>query len=185
MTALANQTDATSFGYGTIASGYFNRASTRVTAFARARGYALASATYTVTGRGPSILLPNRPVTSITSVAYVEDPSDEIELTSDEWTLREGGVLEVYDYPGNLEVVYVGGPASVSDEVKEIVCHIASRMSNTSSAAASGVQQETGGSESVTFGFDAYSGIADLTKGELAALGRLFPKIPQLVVMRA
>lgn len=185
MTALANQTDATGFGYGSIASGYFNRASTRVTAFARSRGYALASGTYTVTGRGPSILLPNRPVASITSVTDAEDPDNEVALADDEWTLREGGVIEVVNYPGNLRVVYVAGPATVSDEIKEIVCHIASRMSNTSSAAASGVQQETGGSESVTFGFDAYSGIADLTKGELAALGRLFPKIPQLVVMRA
>ena len=159
MTALANQTDATSFGYGTIASGYFNRASVRVNTYARSRGYTLTQDEYTVIGRGPSILLPNRPVTSITTVTDLENPDDE--------------------------VVYEAGPATVPDDVKELVCHIASRMSNTSAAAAAGVQQETGGSESVTFGFDAYSGIADLTKGELASLARLFPKIPQLVVMRA
>lgn len=185
MTALANQTDATSFGYGTIASGYFNRASVRVNTYARSRGYTLTQDEYTVIGRGPSILLPNRPVTSITTVTDVENPDDEFTIPATEWVLREGGILEVPNYPSNIEVVYEAGPATVPDDVKELVCHIASRMSNTSAAAAAGVQQETGGSESVTFGFDAYSGIADLTKGELASLARLFPKIPQLVVMRA
>jgi hypothetical protein len=51
-------------------------------------------------------------------------------------------------------------------------------------AAASGVQQETAGSESVTFGFDSYKAISDLTAGEKAVLDRLFPKRANVVVLR-
>ena len=184
MTDLADQTDATGYGYGTIAAGYFARASARVRSFAKSRGVSLDPNTYTVTMRGPSGRLPNRPVRSITSVSDVEIPSDPVALDSDLWTLRTGGVLEVPLYGGNLSVVYAGGYLTVPDEVVELVCAIASRMANTAAAASTGVQQETGGSESVTFGFDSYSGISDLTTGEIRSLGRMFPLLPSLVVMR-
>lgn len=184
MTDLANQADATSYGYGTIAAGYFARASARVRSFAKSRGVSLDPATYTVTMRGPSARLPNRPVRSITSVTDVEVPTDTTLLAATLWTLRTGGVLEVPLYGGNLSVVYVGGYLTVPTEVVELVCAIASRMANTAAAASTGVQQETGGSESVTFGFDSYSGISDLTTGELRSLGRMFPLLPALTVMR-
>jgi hypothetical protein len=184
LTALADQDDATAFGYGTIASGYFARASARVRRFAKSRGYSMDSATYTVTGRAPVIQLPNQPVTSITSVTDVEDGNSDL-LTTSDWELRQGGVLEVPGYTGNVSVVYVAGLSAYSDGLVELVCAIASRMANTAAGVASGVQQETGGSESVTYGSDSWSGISDLTRGELSALGALFPVKPGLVVMRA
>lgn len=184
MTDLADQTDATSYGYGTIASGFFKRASARVRAFAKSRGYSVDSGTFTVEGRGPKFRLPNRPVRSMTSVTDVEDSTDPYVLDADEWHLRNGGMLETPNYGGQLEVVFDGGFATVPEEVIELVCSIASRMANTAAGAASGVQQETGGSESVTYGFDSYSGISDLTTGELRSLGRMFPAIPDVVVMR-
>jgi hypothetical protein len=183
LTALADQTAATAYGYGTIASGYFNRASARVRSFARARGYSVDSDTFTVTGRGPSVQL-LRPVTEITSVTDVEDADNPSTLTDDEWILR-GSILETPAYSGNLTIVYDAGLTALSDGLTEFVCAVASRMSNTLAAVASGAQQETGGSESVTYGFDSYSGVSDLTKGELAALGRMFPLLPGLTVMRA
>jgi hypothetical protein len=184
MADLANQTDATSYGYGTIASGMFKRASARVRLYAKSRGYSVDPATYTTTVRGSIARLPNRPVRSITSVTDVEDSSDTYVLESDEWVLRNGGILETPGFGGNLSVVYLGGYATLPDEVVELVCAVASRMANTAAGAASGVQQETGGSESVTYGFDSFTGISDLTKGELASLGRMFPTLPGVVVLR-
>lgn len=183
LTALADQTAATAYGYGTIASGYFNRASARVRSFARARGYSVDADTFTVTGRGPSVQL-LRPVTEITSVTDVEDADNPSALTDDEWILR-GSILETPAYSGNLSIVYDAGLSTLSDGLVEFVCAVASRMANTLAAVASGAQQETGGSESVTYGFDSYSGISDLTKGELASLDRMFPVMAGLTVMRA
>lgn len=185
LTSLADQTAATAYGYGTIGSGFFARASARVRLFAKVRGYSLDAGTFTVVGRGPSVQLPNRPVTAITSVTDVEDTDNTTLLTSDEWVLRGGGILEAPAYSGNLSIVYTAGTATLSDGVVEFVCAVASRMANTLAAVGAGAQQETGGSESVTYGFDSYSGISDLTKGELASLGRMFPVTPGLIVMRA
>jgi len=185
LTSLADQADATAFGYGTIASGYFARASARVRTFAAARGYSLDSGTFTVVGRGPSVQLPNLPVTAITSVTDVEDTANTSLLTADEWVLRGGGILEAPAYSGNLSIVYTGGASSLSDGLTEFVCAVASRMANTLAAVSAGAQQETGGSESVTYGFDSYSGISDLTTGELKSLARMFPVRPGLIVMRA
>lgn len=178
---LADQADATAYGYGTIGAGMFARASARVRRFATSRGYSVDADTFTVTGRAPILLLGNRPVREVTTVT---EKVDDTELSSDEWVLRVGGTLEVADYGCNVEVVYEGGFDPLPDYVVEAVCTIASRMTNTSAAASSGVQQETGGSESVTFGFDAYTGISDLTKGELAALGSMFPQRAGVVVLR-
>lgn len=181
MTNLADQTDATAFGYGTIATAYFARASARVRGYVRQQ---ITAGTSTITVRGPIVVLPERPVTAITSVKDISDLDDEYTLEDDEWVLRSGGVLETPNFGGNLEVTYSHGFATVSDELKEVVCGIASRLSTIPSAASTGVQQESAGSESVTFGFDSYKAIADLTAGEKAVLDRLFPKLPNVVVLR-
>lgn len=181
MTNLATQTDAIAFGYGTISEAMFNRASARV------RGYAsqkITADSSTITVRGPIVRLPERPVTAITSVTDISDPDAPVALTTEQWTLRPGGILETPNFGGNLEVVYAHGFATVPDEVKELVCNVASRLATIPTAAASGVQQETAGSESVTFGFDSYKAISDLTAGEKAVLDRLFPRLPGIVVMR-
>jgi hypothetical protein len=98
--------------------------------------------------------------------------------------LRSGGILETPNFGGNLEVTYDHGFATVPDEVIELVCGVASRLTQINVAAASGVQQETAGSESVTFGFDSYKAISDLTAGEKAVLDRLFPRMSNVVVLR-
>lgn len=184
---LADQTDATAYGYGTISSALFARASARVRGYTR---QTISAATTTVTARGPVIQLPQRPVNSITSVTDVTDPDNTYVLGDDEWILRAGGVLETPNYGGNLTVVYSSGFATLPDELVELVCGVASRLTVTSgsaaaTAAASGVQQETGGSESVTYGFDSYNAISELTTGEKRVLDRLFPARAGVVVMRA
>jgi len=182
MTNLADQADATAFGYGTIATGMFARASARVRGYTR---QIITADTSTVKVRGPVVVLPQQPVTSITTVKDISIPTEPYTLEAEEWVLRSGGILETPDYGGNLEVEYDHGFATVPDEVKEVVCGIASRLTQINAAAASGVQQESAGSESVTFGFDSYRAIADLTAGEKAVLDRLFPKVAGPVVLRA
>lgn len=181
MTNLASQTDATAFGYGTISDAMFARASARV------RGYVRQSITAgesTITVRGPIVLLPERPVNAITSIIDRSDPDNPVTLSADQWELRVGGVLETPDFGGNLEVTYEHGFTTVPAEVRELVCNLASRLASVPQAAAAGVQQESAGSESVTFGFDSYKAISDLTAGEKTVLDRLFPHRPGVVVMR-
>lgn len=182
LSALADQAAATAYGYGTIASGMFARASARVRGYTR---QTISAATSTITARGPVVSLPQLPVNAITTVTDVSDPDNPATLTTDEYQLRAGGVLEVPNYGGNLEIVYTHGWATLPDELIELVCAVASRMANSNAAAASGVQQETGGSESVTFGFDSYNAIAELTTGEKRMLDRIFPSRASVVVMRA
>jgi len=157
-------------------------------ASARVRGYTrqtISAATTTVSVRGPIVLLPERPVNTITSVTDVSDPAGSYTLTTDEWTLRAGGVLETPGFGGNLTVVYTSGWATLPDELVELVCGLASRLTNVVAGAAAGVQQETGGSESVTYGFDSYTAISELTTGEKRVLDRLFPPRAGVAVMTA
>ena len=171
---LADQTDATAFGLGTISPGAFNRASARVRAYT---GFTLTEGSYTAVARGPKVQLPERPVVSVTSV--VDD--DGVEL---EFTLRAGGMLDVACAGENVTVEYEAGYTVLPDALVELVCSIASRLDTVDPAAATGVQQETGGSESVTYGFDSYNALAELTTGEKRALDKMFPRRPGVVVMR-
>jgi hypothetical protein len=178
---LATQADATAFGYGTITNAMFARASARVRGYTR---QTISSATTTITGRGPVIQLQERPVNSITSVTDVTDTAAPITLTIDDWVLRPGGVLETPAYSGNLTVVYTSGWATLPDELIELVCGLAARLTEINPDVAAGVQQESGGSESVTFGFDSYNAISELSTGEKRVLDRIFPARAGLVVMR-
>ena len=146
--------------------------------------WSITATTTTITGRGPVLQLPERPVNSITSVTDVTDTAHPITLTIDDWVLRAGGVLETPAYSGNLTVVYSSGWATLPDELIELVCGLAARLTEINPDVAAGVQQESGGSESVTFGFDSYNAIAELSTGEKRVLDRIFPARAGLVVMR-
>jgi hypothetical protein len=182
LASLASQSDATAYGYGTITEGMFARASARVRGYVRQQ---ITAGTSTITVRGPIVLLPERPVTAITSVTdEVSEPDLPYTLLADEWELRVGGVLQTPKFGGNLQVSYTHGFANLPDELIELVCQLATRLTNVNQAAASGVQQETGGSESVTLGFDSYNAISELSTGEKRVLDRLFPKRAGVVVLR-
>lgn len=170
---LATQTDATAFGMGTISEGAFYRASARVRGYT---GLNLTEDTYEILARGQIVQLPQRPVIGVTSV--VDEDGNAVD-----WVLRAGGVLNTA-CSGNLTIEYDAGYTTLPDALVELVCTIAQRLDTVDPAAAAGVQQETGGSESVTFGFDSYNAISELTTGEKRALDRLFPKRPGVVVMR-
>lgn len=170
---LATQSDATAFGMGTISEGAFARASARVRGYT---GLDFTPDTYTILARGQIVQLSQRPVTAVTTV--LDEDGEDVD-----YTLRAGGVVDAA-CSGNLTIEYAAGYAVLPDALVELVCTIASRLDTVDPAAAAGVQQETGGSESVTFGFDSYNAIAELTTGEKRALDKLFPKRPGVVVMR-
>ena len=160
----------------------FARASSRVRGYVRQR---ITAGTSIITVRGPVVLLSERPVNGIMSIVdAVTDPDVPYTLKADEWWLRVGGVLETPRFGDNLEVTYWHGFATIPDELVELVCGVAARLTDVNPAAATGVQQETGGSESVTYGFDSYNAISELSTGEKRILDRLFPKRANLVVLR-
>jgi hypothetical protein len=177
LTNLANQADATAFGYGTIPGGFFTRASARVRAYV---DQDITFGTSTLVARAPVVMLPQRPVVEVFSVT-----EDGVELEeNNDWVLRVGGVIEIPNQSGNLEINYSHGFDPVPDQVKEVVCSIASRLSTVTPEVAAGVIQETAGTESVSFGFDSYNAISELSTGEKRMLDRLFPKRPGVVVSR-
>lgn len=176
--ALATTADATALGL-TVTDAALLRASTRV----RARtGQQISAGTSTVSLRGPSARLPERPVTSVTSVT----DEDGATLTADDdYYLRAGGWLDL-PTTGWFTVVYAHGFAADAypDELVEVVCTIAARLGATDSTVAKGVTQEQSGSASQTFGWDAWQGLGGLTKEEKAVVDRLFPRLPRSLVMR-
>lgn len=170
---LATPDDAAAFGMGAISDGAFARASARVRGYT---GLNLTAGSYITSARGPIVQLPQRPVNTVTAV----EDDDGVAV---DYVLRSGGVLNVASGE-NLTIEYTAGYSTLPDALVELVCSIAARLDSIDPVAASGVQQETGGSESVTFGFDSYNAISELTTGEKRALDRLFPKRPGVVVMR-
>ena len=172
--ALATVADAAAFDLD-VTDGALLRASVRVRAYT---GQQISAGTSTVTLRGPVCRLPQRPVTAVTSVT----DEDGVVLASTDYELAPGGTLSVDD-TGLLTVTYSHGFAVIPDEVVEVVCTVAARLSVSNEALASGVQQEQSGSASQTFGWDAWKAQSSLTSEEKAVLDRLFPKMPGLVVM--
>ena len=180
LAALASTSDATALGVTTTSAALL-RASTRVRAFT---GQQISAGTSTILVRGPSVRLPQRPVTDVASVTWVPESDDvaPVLLDADDWQLQ-GQVLRLPS-TGRFEVVYDHGYATVPDAVVEVVVTVAARLGATDSAVASGVQQESSGSVSQSFGWDAWRAVSGLTSEEKAVLGRLFPRVPRTLVMR-
>lgn len=181
--ALATTANATAFGLS-VTDAALLRASTRLREFV---GQQVSSGTSTVVLRGSLVRLPQRPVTSITSVT----DSDGVVLAADDYTLSGGGVLQLPRHD-EWTVVYAHGwtleadgetPATIPDGVVELVCTIAARLVATDPAVAAGVTQEQTGSQSQTLGWDAWKGLSGLTAAEMVRARALFPRPPRTLVM--
>lgn len=178
MSNLADQADATAFGYGTLPAALFKRASDRIRAYVR---QTITEATTTVEVAGPVVALPERPVQEVLSVKDAHG----VDVPADRWRVRPGGFLEVDRYAGGvLTVEYKHGFAVVPESVKEVCCAVAARLAATPEAQAAGVTQESGGSESVSYGFDSYKAVSSLAAGEKEMLDRLFPRRPSAIGLR-
>lgn len=175
--ALAGLDDAVLYGFDSVESEHLMRASAFVHADA-GPGLVAAETARTITARGPLIALPG-PVNSITSVT----DEDGTAIDSDDWELIPGGWLQVSAgiVTGLWVIVYDQG--AVPDGVVFLVCQVAARLAASPASMAAGAQQETVGSESVTYGWDAWKGQSGLTAGEREQLRRLIPRRPKLIVM--
>lgn len=162
--ALASSSDLTTYGYSTDAATYLTRASTRV------RGYARQLITY-----GTSTIelchpyrLPERPVRSVTTV-----------LDHDGSALTDGTDFELHGQfivcgqSDPITVTYTHGFSIVPDAIREIVCAVADRMYRAPASLGNGVVSEQAGAESITWGSEAYSGVADLTGPEKRVIDRV------------
>ncbi len=69
--------------------------------------------------------------------------------------------------------------ANPSDDLIELTCQIAARLTSTPAELAQGVQQQAAGPFSAGFGWDAWKALSGLTAGELDTLRRMFPERPR------
>lgn len=168
--ALATTEDLARFGYPVTASTMLDRASVRVRRYA---GQDITAGTSTVTIYGPIHRLPQRPIVLVTSVKTLDGADVDYEVGS-------AGHLHICS-EGTVEVTYDHGYDLVPDEIVELVCGIAARMTDTPASVAGGAQTEQAGGESVTWGGDAFGGTTSLTREEKRVIDRLFPPLPKTI----
>jgi hypothetical protein len=161
---LATTTDLVTYGYDTVADAFLYRASARVRRFTRQR-ITPGTSVVVLHGQGPW-LLPERPVREIVSV--LDDNGQAVEHT------LNGPFLSAHCRTP-ITVSYDHGFLDLPDGLVELVCSIASRLAQTPSAVAMGARTEQAGSETVTWGAEAYAGTTGLTAEERNALRALFP----------
>ncbi len=166
---LATPADATRYGYENVSEAMLARASARVR---RYTGMQITAGTSTVVLSGPGPWrMPQRPVTGITSVTDEHGNPTAYKL--------EGQFLAATRCP--LTVTYSHGYEELPDALVELVCAIASRMENMPTSVGAGVQTEQAGSETVTWGSQAFASTSGLLPSEEAALDRMFPTLPRTV----
>lgn len=161
---------AAAFGY-TVTDADLAKASSRMRSYT---GQQITAGTSTILLAGVGDWrLPERPVTAVTEVKN----SDGDTLASTAYTLR-GQILSV-PCRADVTVSYSHGHETVPDGLIELCAQIATRLSGTPLGLARGAAQEQAGNEQVTWGGDAWQGVADLTRGEKAVLDRYYPPLPR------
>lgn len=169
---LVTASDFTDYGYDLAAAAKAASASARVRRFLR-QEITPGTSTVTLTGCGPW-LLPQRPVTAVDTV--VDGNNAEVAFTLDGSRLSS-------DVCAPLTVTYTHGFNPLPDELVEVVCAIAVRLNGMSGAMAAGVRTEQAGGESITYGADAWSGTTGLTRPEMEALRKIYPKFPRSSIL--
>lgn len=168
--ALATAEDMEAFGFDPVEDALLLRASARVRRYVRQQ---ISAGESVVKVFGPDYRLPQRPVRDIEYVRTLDGNDIPYELVA-------GGYLRICS-ERTVEVSYSHGFEQIPDDVVELVCGIASRLSKTPDSVAGGAQTEQAGGESVTWGSDAFGGTTGLTRAERAELDRLFPRLPRTV----
>lgn len=164
---IATEADATQLGI-TATQQALTRASIRI------RGWLHQQITIgqsTITATGPTVRLPQRPVASVASVT--------LDGAAIAYTLKAGVVT--VDTDAEVRITYTHGFVAVPDEILELVCQVASRMSAEPAALQQGIQQATNGPFSVGYGWDAWKAQSGLTAGEKATLRRYWPELPRTI----
>lgn len=176
MTALATQADLTRFGYPTPenADALLLRASARVRLAAGHQNVNAGQSTVTlpIPRHESSVRLWQFPVTSVDSVTL----DDGAALTSDDYQLV-GQELFLYRHARwcrSVTVTYSYGWTTPPDELVELVCSVATRLSGTRPDRDPAIQAKTVGDVSETYNPAALDTVSGLLPGEEATLRRIF-----------
>lgn len=166
---LATEADASDLGVDAT-SAALDRASARIRGFLQQQ---VTVGESEITARGPIFRLPERPVRAVLSVADSHGDSVAFEVS--------GSLVEV-DSLGLVTVSYAHGYIEVPDEIIELTCQIAARLSTDQGDLAKGVQQQTAGPFQQSFGWDAWKAQSGLTAGDKETLARYWPRLPQVPI---
>lgn len=191
MAALATVDDAASFGYildPVTGPGYLNRASERVRTYTGQTISRVVNDTAQVPVRDFEAYMPQLPADKPTVVQF--DGVTFLENSAWYWDPIQYRLCGVNPYITSanftgwwwrqnnryVDVTYSHGFTTVPDTIKEIVCAIAFRMSNTPGAAEGGTRQESVGGVAITYASEALSAGASLTASEKASLDLVVPR---------
>lgn len=185
MAALATVADAATFGYvldPVTGPGFLSRASERVRAYTGQTISRVTNDVAQVPVRNFEAYLPQLPADKPTVVQF--DGVTFLENTSWYWDPIQARLCGINPYITSanfsgwwwrqenryVTVTYSHGYTTVPDTIKEIVCSIAFRMSQTPGAAEGGTRQESVGGVSITYASEALSSGAGLTASEKLSL---------------
>ncbi|MFC4006637.1 hypothetical protein ACFOY2_05355 [Nonomuraea purpurea] len=183
---LASPADAARLGYA-LPEGrgmeMLARASARLR---REAGRPISSTISTVRRRveGGTALLPGGPITAVSTVARLPEDGGAT-LTGWRWD----GMERVHRIPlwcGDVNVTYAHGFTSMPDELLDLVCSVAARLSSTEEAAGmeAGIRSESIDDYSVTYAAEAVETASGLLPGEAAQLAAFLGSSPGAYVVR-
>lgn len=183
---LASIADAARLGY-TLPAGremeMLARASARLR---RAAGRPISSTTSTVRRRveGGTVTLPGGPITAVSAVVRLAEDGGAT-LTGWRWD----GMEHIHCIPlwcGDVNVTYVHGFATLPDELLDLVCSVAVRLSATEDAAGmeAGIRSEQIDDYSVTYAAEAVQTAGGLLPGECEQLAAFLGSSPGAYVVR-
>lgn len=183
---LASPADAARLGYS-LPEGremeFLARASARLR---REAGRPISSTTSTVRRRveGGTVLLPGGPITAVSTVARLAEDGGAT-LTGWRWD----GMEHIHGIPlwcGDVNVTWTHGFATVPDELLELVCSLAVRLSATEEAAGmeAGIRSESIDDYTVTYAAEAVESASGLLPGEASQLAAFLGSVPGAYVVR-
>lgn len=185
--SLATVADAAYYGYvlpDADAVTWLARASVRIR---RAAGFQITSAQSTV--RLPPddglVKLPSPPVTAVASVSRVDDDGTVTALTQGRDWIWDSAETITLRTPAHLtEVLYTHGFTTVPDELVDLTCSVAVRLSNAPIGMEAGIRSVTIDDYSRTFAAEARDDAAVLLPGERQALNQILA-VPTVHVVRS
>lgn len=172
--SLCTVAEAAELGY-TVSAPDLARASARMRGYS---GQTITDSSSTISARAGAIVLPQQPARAVTAITRGDETITDFELAGQILNIGHCRIGEP------VTVTYTHGFLTVPDELKDLCASIAARLAALPTGAAAGVQSESGGNESVTYGFDAFRGVADLVTAEKDRLARFFPPLPGVIALR-
>lgn len=197
MAALATVADAATFGYSLdpdTGPMLLERASARVRGYTKQTISRVTDDVVTLPVIGRTVRLPQRPADKPTRVKI----GGVVFLENTAWTwdavYQRITHLNPYIVSANftgwtqaherqVEVTYSHGYVTVPEELKEVVCAIASRLASATSGMEGGVRSEAVGGVSVTYAAESLDMASNLLPGEKAAIDAILGK-PRVTTMQ-